>query len=168
MEFYEVLRSRRSIRHYRPDPVPDSVVERLQEALMLAPSACNRQPWKFDLVMNPDLRQKIASAYSRPWLAEAPAIIVACGDSENCWHRFEGTPAVDIDLGIAMEHVVLAAAEQNLGTCWICAFEQQKMNEIMQVSAPWSVLAISPLGYPAETPQARTSKPGCELMKVIK
>lgn len=168
MDFYEVIKTRRSVRNYKPDPVPEDALKRIAEAVSLAPSACNLQPWSFRIVINPDLRQKIASIYSRPWLAEAPAIAVALGNSETCWKRLEGEPAIAIDIGIAMEHLVLAAAAEGLGTCWVCAYEVARMNAALNIIAPWSVYAISPLGYAAAAPQPLQRKPIEEVFKVLR
>jgi nitroreductase len=138
------------------------------QAVQCAPSACNRQPWKFEIVFNDQLRQAIGSCYSKPWLLEAPAIVVAMADYSSCWTRFEGTPAAEIDVAIAMEHLVLAAAAENLGTCWICAFEKSRLNEVMQVEAPWSVEAITPLGYANTEPRDLRYKTLDEIFTVRK
>jgi nitroreductase len=169
MDFYDVVRSRRSIRGYKDASIPDEVIERISEAVNLAPSACNMQPWQFRIIFNEELRTKICANYSQPWLKEAPAIVVALGDSENCWKRpQEGTPIVDIDLAIAMEHLVLAAASEGLGTCWICAYDRAKMDKTLDIKPPWSVLAISPLGYPAVPARDIERKDVSETVVVVK
>ena len=94
--------------------------------------------------------------------------MVALGDRQSCWHRLEGTPAVEIDLGIAMEHLVLAAAAEGLGTCWICAFAKAELDKVMQVAAPWSVEAISPLGYAAAPPREQTYKDLDAIFQVVR
>jgi nitroreductase len=167
MDFHDVLRKRRSVRSYKNDPVPKKALDKIAEALALAPSACNLQPWSFRIVLNPEIREKICSCYGGKWLAEAPAIIVALANMEECWKRPEGTPIADIDIGIAMEHVVLAATAEGLATCWICAYEIEKMNRAIGVMAPWTTLAISPLGYANETPKPRPSKDRDEIFKIV-
>jgi len=168
MEFYEVIKSRRSIRGYRNTMIPDVVLRRIADAINLAPSACNRQPWRFEFVFNPEIRTKICEVYRQPWLKEAPAIVVAIGNENECWKRPEGTPITDIDIAIAMEHMVLAATAEGLGTCWICAYEKARMNAALGVSAPWSVLAISPLGFPGVSPSELRRKDVNETVKIIK
>ena len=169
MEFYDVLRTRRSIRSFDPArPIPEDSLQRIMQAVQCAPSACNRQPWRFVIVFDRALREAIGRCYPKPWLLEAPAIVVALGDRQNCWHRLEGTPAVEIDLGIAMEHLVLAAAAEGLGTCWICAFAKAELNQVMQVAAPWSVEAISPLGYAAAPPREQTYKDLDAIFQVVR
>ncbi|WP_176012531.1 nitroreductase family protein [Victivallis sp. Marseille-Q1083] len=168
MDFYKVIEQRRSIRQYSDRPVDDAVLERLAHAVQLAPSACNRQPWRFEIVFNPQLRQKIGTVYTAPWLQEAPAVVVAIGNRENCWKRLEGTPIIEVDIGIAMEHLVLAAAAEGLGTCWICAFDIARMNAALEIQPPWSVEAISPLGYPAQPPAPLSRRPLPEIFQVVK
>ena len=169
MDFYEVLKNRRSIRGFDPlRAIPEDALERIMQAVQCAPSACNRQPWRFEIVFNAGLRKAIGECYPKSWLLEAPAIVVAMADYSSCWTRLEGTPAAEIDLGIAMEHLVLAAAAENLGTCWICAFEKARLNEVMQVQAPWSVEAITPLGYGNSAPRDLKYKNIDEIFKVVK
>ena len=138
------------------------------EAVRRAPSACNRQPWRFEIVFKRELREAIGACYPKPWLLEAPAIVVALGNKETCWKRPEGTPSVEIDLGIAMEHLVLAAAAEGLGTCWICAFEKARLNAVMGVEAPWSAEAVSPLGYGAAPPRELQYKKTDEIFRVVR
>lgn len=147
MDFYDVIKKRRSIRGYKSDPIPEASLQRIAETVQLAPSACNLQPWKVRIITDPELRAKICSHYSAAWLAEAPAIALVLGNDKECWKRLEGDPIIGIDIGIVMEHLVLAATAEGLGTCWVCAYDIAKMNKTLNVMAPWSVLAISPLGY---------------------
>lgn len=167
MEFYDVIRSRRSVRAYKGDAIPQDSLRRIAEAASLAPSACNLQPWRFMVVINKDLREAICRVYDREWMRQAPAIVAALGNYESCWKRLDGKPAVDIDVGIAMEHVVLAAAAEGLATCWICAYDVERMNKALRVESPWSVLAISPLGFAAKTPAAPERKSVSETFEVV-
>ena len=167
MDFYDVIKKRRSIRSYKSDPVPEESIQRIAEAVYFAPSACNMKPWKINLVTDPELRAQIAANYTQPWLAEAPAIAVIIGNNKQCWQRFEGNPAVDIDVGIAMEHLVLAATAEGLATCWICAYEIKKMNTVLNVTDPWNVLAISPLGYSNAPPKDVPHKDINKIFEVI-
>ena len=167
MEFHETLKKRRSVRAYKSDPVPEDALDRMAAALQTAPSACNLQPWSFRLVKNESIKADICKCYSAPWLNQAPIIIVALGNFDECWKRLDGTPIADIDMGIAMEHLVLSAADEGLGTCWICAYDIKKMNKALNIIPPWSVLAISPLGYPAENPAPKPRKPTKDVFKIV-
>ena len=167
MDFYEVVKKRRSIRSYKDDPIPSSSLDKIAEALQDAPSACNLQPWSFRIVMNEKMRADICACYGGKWLAEAPAIILALANFDTCWKRPEGTPIADIDMGIAMEHIVLAATAEGLGTCWICAYDTAEMNKAVNILHPWSILAVSPLGFPNEQPEKQQRKPTKELFKIV-
>ena len=110
MEFYEVLKTRRSIRGYKPDAVAENVLNRIAEAVNLAPTACNRQPFKLLLVRDPAMKKTICANCKFEFLAQAPVIAVMMTNESAAWTRFEGNSAADIDASIAMEHFVLAAA----------------------------------------------------------
>ncbi len=167
MEFYNVIRKRRSIRKYLPDLVPDEVMQRILEAVKAAPTACNRQPFEFLLVQSDQARDTVCECYSVPWLREAPLIAVALGNRSQAWQRLDGTSAHTIDVAIAMEHFVLAAAAEGLGTCWVCAFDQSRLHRALELDQDWDVVALTPIGYPAETPGDVSRKPINELFRVI-
>ena len=168
MEFYEVLKTRRSIRSYKSDPVPEEALRRIAEAAQCAPSACNRQPWKLVAVRNAALRKKICEVYRNPFLAQAPVILLALGNASMAWQRpGDDHSIVEIDHGIMFEHAVLAATAEGLATCWICAFERAKMDAAAGIQAPWTVLAVSPLGYAAAEPTPYQRKPSAETFEII-
>ncbi len=168
MDFYEVIKKRRSIRGYQADPVPEAALKRIMEAVWWAPSACGRQPYRFLVVTNPEMHERIYKCYPNVWLKEAPMIVVACGNAEESWHRLDGQPAVDLDLGIAMEHLVLAAAAESLGTCWVCAYDVDAMTKAVNLEAPWRALAITPVGFARSEPKSPLRKDMDALFKVVK
>ena len=108
MEFYEVLKTRRSIRGYKPDAIPENVLNRIAEAVNLAPTACNKQPFKLLLVRDPEMKKSICANCKFGFLAEAPVIAVMMTNESASWTRYEGNPAADIDASIAMEHFVIS------------------------------------------------------------
>lgn len=167
MEFYEVLRHRRSIRGYKPDPVPAEALKRILTAAQLAPTACNLQPFKFLVVTDPAVRQTICECYPQPWLAAAPVIVVALGNREKAWKRFDRSSAHPLDVAIAFEHLVLAAAAEGLGTCWICAFDAATLHRKLKLADEWDVVALTPLGTPAATPAPQKRKNLAELVETI-
>lgn len=167
MDFYEAVKERRSIRGYKPEPVPEKVVAKLAEAVALAPSACNLQPVKVLFVTNPELKAKIAGVYTQEWLKQAPAIAVILTDAKDSWHRVEGDAIADIDGAIVMENLVLAAAAEGLGTCWICAFDRKRMDAVLNVEAPWRTFAITPVGYPAVAPKGITRKSVSSIFQAL-
>lgn len=153
MDFYDVLKKRRSIRSYKSDPVPPESLQRILEAVQCAPTACNRQPFKFFIVKEETVRKKLASVYCEDWLNTAPVIVAAASNESLAWRRREGDSIADADTAIAMEHFVLAAAAEGLGSCWICAFERAKANAALGLeNSSWNVFAISPLGYANASP----------------
>ena len=150
MDFYEVIRTRRSIRSYKPDPIPDEVLTKVLEAARIAPSGSNRQPWKFIIVKDEALKRKLAVAcHNQMFIAEAPIITVACGYNVH-WNRGEymGDLSMLIDVSIAFTHLILAARAEGLGTCWIGSFSNKEVKRILNIPKEVNVVAITPLGYP--------------------
>ncbi len=158
VDVMEAIRTRRSIRKYKPDPVPEDVLREVLEAARLAPSAGNRQPWLFVVVRDPQLKEKLKEAYGAEWFYTAPVIICACGYPDRAWTRFDGKNYVDVDVTIAMDHLILAAWEKGLGTCWIGAFDPEKVKQILELPEGAEPIAMTPLGYPDEQPEARPRK----------
>lgn len=153
MDFYEVIDNRRSIRAYTPDPVPGLALERIANAVYAAPSACNRQPYHLMAVINPEIKAAICEVSRQEFLRQAPVILVLLGDPSHAWQRpGDDHTLVEIDAAIAMEHAVLAATAEGLGTCWVAAFDVEAMNKVLDLTPPWRTLALSPLGYPAAPP----------------
>jgi len=167
MDFYDAVKARRSVRAYKPDQISAESTARLALSVSEAPSACNLQPFKFLFVSNPALRAKIASVYTRDWLKQAPAIVVALGNAKTAWKRLEGDSIVDVDVAIAMEHFVLAAAAEGLGTCWICAYDRAALDSALSIEAPWRSVAISPVGYPSDSAKPRTRKPLSDIFQEL-
>ena len=157
MEFMEVVSKRRSIRKYKSDPVPQEDIDYVLEAARLAPSWANSQCWKFVVVTDPQVKQELAKA-GNGWIAEAPAIITACADPSKPGTKGDQEYYM-LDVGIAMEHLVLAAADRGLGTCWIGAFKEDVAKEALGVPDNIRVVASTPLGYPDESPAPRPRKP---------
>ncbi len=167
MDFYETLRARRSIRGYADRPVPPEKLQRILEAARMAPTACNLQPFKLLVAESAAARQRICEVYPQPWMRQAPLIIIALGNRESAWKRFDGTSAHVIDVSIVMEHVVLAAAAEGLGTCWICAFDQDALHESLHLAPEWEPVAITPLGFAAAEAGPFKRKPVYELTEII-
>ena len=151
MDVFEAIRTRRSVRSYAPKPIPQALLEKMQQALRLAPSACNIQPWHFVLVKDAQLRKEVAKAAGgQSWMADAPVTVVACGLADQAYKKMGGYGnSVDIDLAIAMDHLTLAAAAEGLGTCWIGAFREDQVKKVLGIPAGVKVVAMIALGYPA-------------------
>lgn len=160
MSVLETIKQRQSIRRYKENLIPEEVLFRVVEAARLAPSGKNLQPWKFIIVKNQALKKKLAEAsFGQRFIAKAPLVIVACGFPDKCYsHMGRYMKSWPVDVTIALEHLILQAQEENLGTCWIGAFEEKKVKAILNVPKEVRVLALTPLGYPDESPPFRGRK----------
>jgi nitroreductase len=152
MEFSELICKRESIRNYDPDrPVPQEVLRRILEAGRLAPSAANRQPWKFLLISSKEMLSKVRECYDRQWYKDAPHILVVLGDINKAWKRsYDGYCSIETDLTIAMDHLILAAENEGVGTCWISNFKPELLKKALDLKDNERVFDITPLGYPRE------------------
>ena len=153
MDVFEAIRSRRSIRKYRQEPIPDDRMEMIFEAARLAPSAANRQPWRFIVVRDAGRKKALAGAAdNQAFLSDAAVIVAAVGDPEASarWH--------ERDPMIALEHMALAAAALGYGTCWIGAFDEDAVKRLLKIPAKVRVVALLPIGIPDETPAPRPRK----------
>ena len=157
MEFCEVIRRRKSIRKYKPDPIPDDVLNRILDAGRMAPSAKNYQPWHFIVVREPEMKKKVAEACRNQFfMAEAGAIICGCAFEKVAWsHMGNYMPSWTHDLTIALDHMILAATNEGLGTCWIGAFHEKMVKEVLGIPEGVRVVALTPVGYPAEEARER-------------
>ena len=150
MSVIEVIKKRRSIRRYRPARISDEDLRSILEAARLAPSAGNRQPWYFIVVREKSTKERLAEAAAHQmFIADADVIIVGISDPNRSprWY--------DKDIMIAMEHMVLVATELGYGTCWIGAFDEDKVKDILGIPEEYRVIALLPVGVPAESPEPR-------------
>jgi nitroreductase len=155
MEFMEAVRKRRSIRKYKKDSISDEDINYVLEAARLAPSWGNRQCWRYIVVKDEELRKRITM---RDWAEEAPIIIVGCADPTKAGNK-DGKPYYMLDMGISMEHLMLAATERGLGTCWIGGqLDEKPVKEALNIPENIRVVALTPLGYRDEFPQPKDRK----------
>ncbi len=177
MEFYDTIQSRLSIRKYTSTPVEQEKLDRIFQAVRIAPSACNFQPWRFLIVKSDEMRARVESALkigrdgkgkmSMLWAMNAPVLVIGLGNRQTAWKRFDGTSSHVIDVTIAMEHLVLAAANEGLGTCWVCAFDQEAMHTALNLGPDWEAVVLTPLGYPDESPDVKERKAVSEIVEVV-
>lgn len=169
MNFLELVKERRSVRAYLPQEVEAEKIDYLLECGRLAPSACNRQPWRLIVVRDEARRKALRTAYDREWFGQAPVCIVVCVDDSEAWTRScDGRCHSDVDAAIVAEHLVLAAAEQGLGYCWVCAFDPARCTEALGIEAPLRPVALLPIGYPAPAAASpKNRKPTDEIVKEL-
>jgi len=159
MEILEVIRKRRSIRAYRNTAVEDEKLNRVLEAARLAPTARNMQERKFVVVRDGETRRQLMeAAKNQSFVGAAPVVIAACGTITD-YVMSCGQPAYTVDVAIAADHLTLQAVAEGLGTCWVCAFDEARVKEILGVPDDARVVALLTLGYPAEEPEPRPRKP---------
>jgi nitroreductase len=145
MDVFEAVQARRSIRIYDSTPIPKEKLNKILEAARLAPSASNIQPWHFIIVTDSKKRKRLAEGgrYAK-FLTESPVVIVGCGDQEVSpkWYV--------VDVTIALEHMVLMATNEGLGTCWVGSFDENQVKEMLKIPENYRVVALLALGYPQE------------------
>jgi nitroreductase len=150
LEFEEVLKKRRSIRIFKDTPVPREKILEVLEAARIAPSAGHRQPWHFIVVEDKEVIKKLAK---QEWVAGAPVMIVGLADQSV-------SPRWCLnDLGIAFEHLVLAATNLGLGTCWMGQSNREELvRSLLDIPDNLRVIALTPIGYPDEDPAPKERK----------
>ena len=149
-DFLELSNKRFSARKFTSQAVSQSDLDYILNAVRLAPSACNRQPWKFIVVDSEENKTKLRECYDREWFKSAPIYIICMKDTSANWVRpDDGKPHGDIDVAIATEHLCLAAAERGLGTCWVCNYDTEKISRNFP-RTNFEAVAIIPIGHIAE------------------
>lgn len=150
MSLLDVIFRRRSIRRYESKPVPDDVLKNILEAGRLAPSGDNAQPWHFIVVADSEIKRELSKGMWRRFIKDSCFTIVGCGEKYDKWST--------VDVAIALENMVLAAEAQNVGSCWIGAFEEEEVKELLSIPDNLKVVALVSFGYPAEKPSPRNKK----------
>ncbi len=150
MDVYEAIRTRKSVRAWAERDVPEDALKRVLAAGRLAPSAKNLQEWRFVVVRDAQKRaQLLEAAKGQTFVGEAPVVIACCAETDN--HVMTcGQLCYPIDVAIAMDHMTLAAVAEGLGTCWIGAFYEDKVKEILGIPEAIRVVDLLPLGVPAD------------------
>jgi len=163
MEFYEVVKSRCSIRKYKAKPLPEEALDRIIEAGRLANSARNRQEWAFIVVLDDKTKKRMVPACrDQQFVGEAAVLIIGCATNEYTMRC--GQPADAIDTSIALDHMQLAATAEGFGTCWLGAFYQDRVKEILGIPDGVHVVGILTVGIPAETGRAKSRKPASDII----
>lgn len=166
MEFNELIKNRYSVRAYKPDPVEEKKIAAVLEAARLAPTAANRQPFRVIVIRTKGREEELRRIYGRDWFVQAPLVLAVCAVPGESWvRRADGWDAAEVDATIAMTHIVLAAADLGLGTCWIGAFDPRAAREVLGLPPEIVPSAFTPLGYPADSPLVKKRKSASEIVR---
>lgn len=165
MEFSDLIEKRYSVRAYRQDPVDDDTLERVLEAARLAPTAANRQPFQLIVIHTAGREAELKRIYNADWFVSAPLLICACGVPGESWVRHDGKNYNDVDVAIAVDHLILAATEEGLGTCWVAAFNVPAAREALRLPDEVEPVAFTPLGYPADEPGPKMRRAIAKLVR---
>jgi nitroreductase len=162
----DIIEKRKSIRSYKPQEVSEEDLNYVLEAFRKAPSAKNLQPWKLVVVKDIKKINDLAIACNnQTFLTQAPVLIVACALEDEAYGKMGGyMNSFPVDIGIALEHLILAATEKGLGTCWIGAFNEKMVKDVLDIPDNVRVVALTPLGYPAEEGRLRGRKSLSEIV----
>jgi len=170
MSFIELAEKRCSIRSYKPDPVPQDLLQVVLQAGNLAPTAKNLQPFHFIVVQSAGQLDKLGAAYPAPFLREAPVVIVVCVEPAKGWtrDRHDGKNYCEVDAAIAADHMTLAAVDAGLGTCWIAAFDPDAVRQAMELPDGIDPLILLPIGFPNASGREKSRKDLKEIVRYEK
>ncbi len=165
MEYQEVIKKRYSVRGYKTDAVEEEKLQQVLEAARLAPTAVNKQPFQIIVIRTAGKEDKLKRIYDKEWFVQAPVVIAICAVPNQAWSRRDGKNYADVDATIAMDHLILAATNLGLGTCWIANFDPQAAREVLGLADDMEPLAFTPLGYPNKEPRGTKRKELSELVR---
>ena len=184
MDVFEAIRNRRSIRHYKPDPIDDKTVQKVLEAAHWAPSWGNQQCWRFIVIRDPKIKSQVADTLNKvkidnEWvenaaansIRHAPVLIVVCAEKGKAGYSADGTPLNDkgeywymFDIALAVQNLTLAAHALGLGTVIVGGFDIAKVEKILDVPAGYTVVTMTPLGVPDQKGQVSPRKQLSEVL----
>jgi nitroreductase len=166
MDFSELVRHRGSIRGYKPEPIEEDKLLTVLEAARLAPTAHNNQPFRLIVIHTEGREEELSQIYGRPWFTQAPIVICIVGVPSEGWVReVDGKNYFEVDVAIVMDHLILAAHNLGLGTCWIGAFNPKAAYDVLGLPENVIPIAFTPLGYPDREPREKVRKSLNELVK---
>lgn len=168
MEFLDVVKNRYSVRGYKPDEVEEEKLNGVLEAARIAPTAVNKQPFQFIVIKTKGREEELNRIYPADWFVQAPILICAVTTPDEAWVRSDGKNYAEVDTAIAFDHMILAAENLGLGTCWVAAFNLEAAREVLGVPENVLPLLFTPLGYPDAEPRNLGRKSLEELVKYEK
>lgn len=164
MDFLDLVKQRYSCRSYQAKSVEQEKIDYVMECVRFAPSAVNKQPWRFHVITKDDDRKKLQQCYNREWFTTAPMYVIATVLHDEEWVRSDGKHHGDIDIAIAVEHLCLAATEQGLATCWVCNFDADLCRQQFSLAANEEPAVLIPLGYAADKAKEKARKTAEEII----
>jgi nitroreductase len=167
MEFFELIKKRYSVRAYISKPVERGKLKKILEAAILAPTAANRQPFRLLVVKTEGRQAGLKRIYGRDWFVQAPLAVCACAVNGESWVRKDGKNYAEVDATIAFTHLILAAHDLGLGTCWIAAFDPAAARDVLKLPAELEPVAFTPLGYPADEGKPKRRRPASDLVQYL-
>ncbi len=165
MDFRELAEYRYSVRTYLTDPVPDDLLKQVLTAATLAPTADNRQPFQLVVMHTIARKDELRRIYDRDWFVQAPIVIGIVAVPSEAWVRSDGVNYSWVDAAIVMDHLILAATDAGLGTCWIGDFNPKEAYLVMGLPPEVEPVAFTPLGFPADEPGWKRRQPARELVR---
>jgi nitroreductase len=165
MDFNYLIAKRYSVRAYKRTQIGKEKLLKILNAARLAPTANNRQPFQIIVVHTKGREQELLSIYPREWFVQAPLIICVCGLPASGWIRKDGRSYLDVDIAIVMDHIILAATDMGLGTCFIAAFDKTNARKVLSIPDDVEPILFTPLGYPADVPRNKQRKSMEELVR---
>jgi nitroreductase len=159
MSLLDLIVSRRSIRRYRAERVPQETLERVLEAGRYAPSADNQQPWHFVVVTDPEIKEKLSKGRWNSFVRDSAFTVVGCAYAGDAHSRKWSM----IDTTIALQNMVIAAWSLGIGSCWVGDFEETEVRRTVNAPEEWRIVSLISFGYPEETPNATPRKPLKEI-----
>ena len=169
MEFKELVKARRSCRAFDGSPVSEQQLNAILDAGLWAPNPLNLQPWEFLVVSSSEMLKKIHPSYPRSWFINAPLVLIVKGKKDDAWvRRYDGYNSIETDLTIAMDHIILAAEYENIGTCWIEAYDPRILSTAIGLKENEVVFSITPLGYQNKGYKKQVNKLRKSLKEIVK
>jgi nitroreductase len=165
MEYFDLISTRYSVRAYKSDLVEEEKLLQVLNAARLAPTADNRQPFKIIVIHTKGKEAELRKIYNREWFTQAPLVLCACGIPRVSWIRQDQRRFLDVDVAIVMDHLILAATNRGLGTCWIADFNVSAARALLGLPDEIEPLIFTPLGYPADSARPKKRKPLEELVR---
>lgn len=171
----QIIKKRHSVRNYDPRPVPREIIDTMLDAARYAPSACNAQPWRFIVVDNPTTREKLVEkglgiVVPNHFAKSAPVIIVACADTSFMVHSVASAISrIDyhlLDIGAAIENMLLTATSLGLGTCWMGWFREKNIKMLLKIPKRIQIVSLIAVGY-AASDEKIPEKKRLEKTKII-